>query len=193
MAAAPRRPKPSPFHTCLDTRRREKPRPLHRELCGCAQYQLLFCTESVATIEIRAEPGCDLLLAHPAFWALDAFFGANLRPRRSRATRSGRRLLPGLPRMRCRSVAPAFLDQDRGAHRVGRNILALILGFFVPYFQLIDRLAAGDGGGCGCFHGREGAEPAPVGAGMCGCLPRPPIGSSGMESRLGEGPPAAIT
>ena len=80
----------------------------------------------------------------PAFWALDVFFGANLRT----AAFEGSPVWKAIYYLFCLGCGAAMWLKPSWTRIVGLaessvNILALILGFFVPYFRLIDQLAAG--------------------------------------------------
>jgi hypothetical protein len=82
----------------------------------------------------------------PAFWALDVFFGANLRT----AALEGQPGWKAAYYLFCIGCGVALWLKPAWTSVVGFtessvNVTVLILGFFVPYFQLIDRLAAGDG------------------------------------------------
>lgn len=81
----------------------------------------------------------------PAFWALDVFFGANVRT----AAFEGYPAWKAVYYLFCLGCGVALWLRPAWTRLVGLtestvNILTLILGFFVPYFQLIDRLAAGE-------------------------------------------------
>jgi len=81
----------------------------------------------------------------PAFWALDVFFGANLRT----AALEGQPGWKAAYYLFCFGCGVALWLKPAWTSIVGItessvNVMVLILGFFVPYFQLIDRLAAGD-------------------------------------------------
>ncbi len=81
----------------------------------------------------------------PAFWALDVFFGANLRA----AAFDGHPVWKAIYYLFCFACGVAIWLRPAWTSFVGMtestvNILALIVGFFVPYFRLIDRLAAGE-------------------------------------------------
>ena len=79
----------------------------------------------------------------PAFWALDVFFGANLRT----AAFEGHSGWKAAYYLFCLGCGVALWLRPAWTRLVGLtesslNILVLILGVMVPYFQLIDRLAA---------------------------------------------------
>ena len=79
----------------------------------------------------------------PAFWALDVFFGANLRT----AAFEGYPVWKATYYLFCLGCGVALWLRPAWTRLVGLteaslNILVLILGVIVPYFQLIDRLAA---------------------------------------------------
>jgi hypothetical protein len=81
----------------------------------------------------------------PAFWALDVFFGANLRT----AALEGQPGWKAAYYLFCIGCGVALWLKPAWTSVVGFtessvNVTVLILGFFVPYFQLIDRLAAGE-------------------------------------------------
>ena len=81
----------------------------------------------------------------PAFWALDLFFGANIRA----AGFEGHPAWKAVYYLFCLGCGAALWLKPSWTKLVGLtessvNILALMLGFFVPYFQLIDQLAAGE-------------------------------------------------
>jgi hypothetical protein len=81
----------------------------------------------------------------PAFWALDALFGANLRT----AAFEGHPVWKAIYYLFCLGCGVAIWLRPAWTGLVGMtesavNILALLLGFFVPYFRLIDQLAAGE-------------------------------------------------
>ena len=81
----------------------------------------------------------------PAFWALDVFFGANVRA----AAFEGHSGWKALYYLFCLGCGVALWLKPSWTRLVGLtessvNILVLILGFFVPYFQIIDQLAAGE-------------------------------------------------
>jgi hypothetical protein len=80
----------------------------------------------------------------PAFWALDVFFGANVRA----AAFEGHSAWKTVYYLFCFGCGAALWLRPSWTRLVGLtessvNILVLILGFFVPYFGLIDQLAAG--------------------------------------------------
>ncbi len=80
----------------------------------------------------------------PAFWALDVFFGANLRA----AAFEGHPVWKAIYYLFCFGCGVAIWLRPAWTSLVGLtestiNILALLLGFFVPYFRLIDQLASG--------------------------------------------------
>lgn len=81
----------------------------------------------------------------PAFWALDLFFGANLRA----AAFEGHPAWKAFHYLFCLGcgvvlwLRPSW-TRIAGLTESSANILVLVLGFFVPYFRLIDRLAAGE-------------------------------------------------
>jgi len=84
-------------------------------------------------------------LLTPAFWALDVFFGANVRT----AAFEGHSGWKAVYYLFCLGCGVALWLKPSWTRIVGLtessvNILVLILGFFVPYFQLIDSLAAGE-------------------------------------------------
>jgi hypothetical protein len=79
----------------------------------------------------------------PAFWALDAFAGTNLRA----AALEGHPGWKALYYLFCLGCGVALWLRPAWTRIVGLtessvNILVLVLGMMVPYFQLIDRLAA---------------------------------------------------
>ena len=79
----------------------------------------------------------------PAFWALDVFFGANFRT----AAFEGHSGWKAAYYLFCLGCGVALWLRPAWTRLVGLtesslNILVLILGVMVPYFQLIDRLAA---------------------------------------------------
>jgi hypothetical protein len=79
----------------------------------------------------------------PAFWALDALLGANLRAAALEG-HSGWKALYYLFCLGCGVLVwlrPAW-TRLVGLTEASTNILILVLGAMVPYFQLIDRLAA---------------------------------------------------
>ena len=81
----------------------------------------------------------------PAFWALDVFFGANLRA----AAFEGHSGWKAAYYLFCLGCGVALWLRPPWTRLVGLtesslNLLVLILGVMVPYFQLIDRLAARD-------------------------------------------------
>ena len=81
----------------------------------------------------------------PVFWALDLFFGANLRV----AAFEGHPAWKAFYYLFCLGCGVALRLRPSWTRIVGltessANILVLVLGFFVPYFRLIDRLAAGE-------------------------------------------------
>ncbi len=80
----------------------------------------------------------------PAFWALDALFGANLRA----AAFEGHPAWKAIYYLFCLGCGVAIWLRPRWTSLVGMtestvNIVALIVGFFVPYFRLLDQLATG--------------------------------------------------
>jgi hypothetical protein len=88
----------------------------------------------------------------PVFWALDAIFGANVRA----AAFEGHPGWKVLYYLFCFGCGVAIYLRPAWASLVGMtesaiNILALIVGFLLPYFRLVEQLAAGetavDGGG----------------------------------------------
>jgi len=81
----------------------------------------------------------------PVFWALDVFFGANLRA----AAFEGHSGWKAAYYLFCLGCGVALWLRPSWTRLVGLtesslNILVLILGVMVPYFQLIDRLAASE-------------------------------------------------
>lgn len=79
----------------------------------------------------------------PAFWALDVFFGTNVRT----AAFEGYSGWKAVYYLFCLGCAVALWLRPVWTRLVGLtesslNVLVLILGVMVPYFQLIDRLAA---------------------------------------------------
>ena len=81
----------------------------------------------------------------PAFWALDALFGANLRA----AAFEGYPGWKAIYYLFCFGCGVALFLRPAWASLVGMtesaiNLLALIAGFFVPYFRLVEQLAAGE-------------------------------------------------
>ncbi len=81
----------------------------------------------------------------PAFWALDVSFGANVRT----AAFEGHSGWKAVYYLFCLGCGVALWLKPSWTRLVGLtessvNILVLVLGFFVPYFQIIDRLAAGE-------------------------------------------------
>jgi hypothetical protein len=79
----------------------------------------------------------------PAFWAIDLLFGANIRA----AAFEGHAGWKPLYYLICLGCGVALWLKPSWTRIVGLteaslNILVLILGVMVPYFQLIDRLAA---------------------------------------------------
>ena len=81
----------------------------------------------------------------PAFWVLDVFFGANLRT----AALEGHSGWKATYYLFCLGCGVALWLRPAWTRLVGiteasLNILVLILGVMVPYFQLIDRLAASE-------------------------------------------------
>jgi hypothetical protein len=81
----------------------------------------------------------------PAFWALDALFGANLRA----AAFEGHPGWKAVYYLFCVACGVAIWLRPAWTGLVGMtesavNILALLLGFLVPYFRLVEQLAAGE-------------------------------------------------
>jgi hypothetical protein len=81
----------------------------------------------------------------PAFWALDVFLGANLRA----AAFEGHPAWKAIYYLFCFGCGVAIWLRPAWTSLVGLtestiNILALILGFFVPYFRLVEELASGE-------------------------------------------------
>ena len=81
----------------------------------------------------------------PAFWALDVLFGANLRA----AAFEGHPLWKAIYYLFCFACGVALWTRPAWTSLVGMtesavNILALLLGFVVPYFRLVEQLAAGE-------------------------------------------------
>ena len=81
----------------------------------------------------------------PAFWALDVLFGANLRA----AAFEGHPGWKAIYYLFCFGCGVALFLRPGWTSLVGMtesaiNILALIVGFLVPYFRLVEQLAAGE-------------------------------------------------
>ena len=81
----------------------------------------------------------------PAFWAIDVAFGANVRA----AAFEGHPGWKAIYYLFCFGCGVALFLRPAWTSLVGMtesaiNILALVAGFFVPYFQLVEQLAAGE-------------------------------------------------
>jgi hypothetical protein len=81
----------------------------------------------------------------PAFWALDVVFGANVRA----AAFEGHPGWKAIYYLFCFACGVVIYLRPRWASLVGMtesaiNILTLVAGFFVPYFRLVEQLAAGE-------------------------------------------------
>ena len=81
----------------------------------------------------------------PAFWALDVLFGANLRA----AAFEGHPGWKAIYYLFCFGCGVALFLRPAWTSLVGMtesaiNILALIVSFLVPYYRLVEQLAAGE-------------------------------------------------